>query len=229
MRLLRVAALLLPLCVSTVQLAEAQTWPAAVTVASIEGGRVGSTAYRSSSRLQVSWTAPPAAVHRYILTLADGVTGASVAVETAETRVTVTGLKSGTTHTVTLKVCLDEACATSLDADAPASGQTADEYWQVQGTGNSYGTATKIYADGGVSGDPATVDFEDWEQVAQAREVHVLWPDGSTLNVASESTLDDYMMFMPTGNPSLQIMYSNMSIPGSGLAPFIGMAVLVNP
>ena len=86
-----------------------------------------------------------------------------------------------------------------------------------------------IYADGGVSGDPAAVDFEDREQVAQAREVHFLWPDGSTLNVASESTLDDYMMFMPTGNPSLQIMYSNMSIPGSGLAPFIGMAVLVNP
>ncbi len=47
--------------------------------------------------------------------------------------------------------------------------------------------------------------------------------------MANESALDDYMMFMPTGNPALQIMYSNMSIPGSGLAPFIGMAVLVNP
>lgn len=511
MRLLRVAALLLPLCVASVPLAEAQTWPAAVTVASIEGGRVGSTAYRSSSRLQVSWTAPAEAVHRYILTLTDGVTGAAVSVEATATRVTVTGLKSGTAHTATLRACLDAECAASLDADAPASGQTADEYWQVQGTGNSYGTATKIvsdgntygfalpygswaggalsgkaklyynptgatekgikiaelsggtiesaaslssyrpvsgfgllqicgfragqpfscpgdsvaigvtttqpipldasmgggvrlffeaqgtdqrtrvmyldsrdgytgrdfntgdkticntladysagggcvptvvigvatdaggnpglsnarqfkigyptrtdwrwngapgtfmvitaefegacssdaffntsyavwdgaqwvlqygaagcpkfmtetqapmvvhmggtrykmyfshnairrgglsnpltdlkplkvmYADGGVSGDPSTVDFEDWEQVAQAREVHVLWPDGSTLNVASESTLDDYMMFMPTGNPSLQIMYSNMSIPGSGLAPFIGMAMLVNP
>ena len=47
--------------------------------------------------------------------------------------------------------------------------------------------------------------------------------------MTSESALDDYMIFMPTGNPSLQIMYANMSTPGTGLAPFIGMAVLVNP
>lgn len=510
MRLLRVAALLLPFCVPTVQLAGAQTWPAAVTVASIEGGRVGSTAYRSSSRLQVRWTAPAEAVHRYILTLTDGVTGAAVSVETTETRVTVTGLKSATTHSATVRACLDEACATPLDADGGASGQTADEYWQVRGTGNSYAGATRIvsdgntypyvipygswagtslsgkavlyynpstgnekgikiaelssgtndslaalasyrgvsgfgllracsfqpgvpfscpgnsvagyvtttqavpldasmgggirlffeatgtdqrtrimyldsrdgyvgrdfnggakticdtlaeysagggcvpevvvgvagdpitgntglrdarqfkigyptrtdwrwngapgafmvitadfqppctsgsffnaamatwdgtrwtlqtdaagcpkylaevqapmpvhmggtrykmyfshnpipgtgmanplsdpkplkiiYADGGAAGDPAAVDFEDWEQVAQAREVHLLWPDGTTANLANESQLDDYMMFMPTGNPLVQVMYSNMAVPGQ--PPFIGMAVLVNP
>ncbi len=510
MRLLYVVGLLPLLWLSTVQSAGAETWAAGLAVAPIEGGRAGTTAYRSSSRLQVSWTAPPAAVHRYILTLTDGVTGASVSVETTETRVTVTGLKSGTAHTVTLKACLDEACATILDGDAPASGQTAEEYWQVRGTGNSYTGATRIvpdgntypyvipygswagaslsgkaqlyynpttanekgikvaelssgandsvaalssyrsvsgfgllracdfrpgvpfscpgtsvagyvtttqavpldasmgggirlffeamgsdqrtrimyldsrdgyvgrdfhsgakticntledysaaggcvphvvigvgadalngnpglsnarqfkigyptrndwrwdgapgafmvitaefqppcssssffnaalavwdgtrwvvqtdaaacpkylaevqapmpmhmggtrykmyfshnpiprtgmanplsdlkplkviYADGGVAGDPATVDFEDWEQVAQAREVHLLWPDGSVASVANESQLDDYVMFMPTGNPLVQVMYSNMAVPGQ--MPFIGMAVLVNP
>ena len=489
----------------------AQTWPAGLTVAAVEGGRVGSTAYRSSSRLLVTWTAPPAAVHHYVLTLADGVTGAVVSVEATDTRVTVSGLKSATPHTVSVKACLDEACASALDGDAPASAQTEAEYWQVRGSGGSYTNATRIvsdgntyafalpygpwagglngkvqlyynpfganekgikiaelsaaagnsvsslsaytpvsgfglkqlcatgpdmstpctadtvaasitttqpvaldasmgggvrlffesmgpdrrtrvmyvdskdgyvgrdfnagakticdtaadfsagggcvptvvigvgsdaiagnpglsnarqfkigyptrtdwrwngqpgafmvitaefegrcssesffnaslalwdganwvmqkdaagcprymqgvqapmpvqmggtrykmyfsnntiprggmanpltdikpmklvYADGGVAGDPAVVEFDDWEQIAQAREVHFLWPDGTTLDVASESALDDYIMFMPTGDPALQIMYGNMSIPGSGLAPFIGMASLVNP
>jgi hypothetical protein len=81
--------------------------------------------------------------------------------------------------------------------------------------------------DGGVAGDPAAVDFEDWERVAQAREVYLLWPDGTTADVANESQLDDYVMFMPTGNPLVQVMYSNMAVPGQ--VPFIGMAVLVNP
>ena len=512
MRLPRISGLSVALFLMATQLAAAQPWAAGVAVAAVEGGRAGSTAYRSSSQLAVSWTAPAEAVHHYVLTLTDGVTGTSSALDVTSTRVTVSGLKSATPHTATLKACLDDACGTSLDADAPASGQTEAEYWQVQGTGNAYSTATRIvsdgntyafglpygswagalngkvqlyynplgaaekgikigemssgtlnsaaslssyrpvsgfglvqlcsaggpggatpcvgdtvaagvtttqpialdasmgggvrlffesmgtdrrtrvmyldsrdgyvgrdfnagakticntledysagggcaptvvigvqgdalagnqglsnarqfkigyptrtdwrwngnpgafmvftaefegacsseaffnaghavwdgtrwavqtdaagcpkylaevqapmpvhmggarykmyfshnaigrgamsnplsdvkpvkviYADGGTSGEPAVVDFDDWERIAQAREVHVLWPDGSTLNVASESALDDYMMFMPTGNPSLQIMYANMSIPGSGLAPFIGMAVLINP
>jgi hypothetical protein len=86
-----------------------------------------------------------------------------------------------------------------------------------------------VYADGEVAGDPSVVEFDDWEQIAQPRDVHFLWADGSTLDVANESSLDDYIMFMPTGDPALQIMYGNMSIPGTGLAPFIGMASLVNP
>ena len=512
MRILRCAGLCAVLLLAAAHLASAQTWPAGLTVAQVESGRAGSATYRSSARLQASWTAPAAAVHHYILTLADAVTGTAVIAEVTDTRVTVSGLKSGSPHTASLKACLDAACAASLDADAPASGQTAEEYWQIQGTGNSITTATKIvsdgntyafavpygswaggtlagraqlyynpfgatekgikiaemsggtiesvsslssyrgvsgfgllqicgfragepfscpgdsvavgvtttqpvpldasmgggirlffeaqgtdqrtrvmyldsrdgyvgrdfnagdkticsnladysagggclptvvigvngdtragnaglrdarqfkigyptrtdwrwsgapgtfmvitaefeppcssesffntsyalwdgaqwalqydaagcpkymsglqapmpvhlggtrykmyfshnalrrggmsnpltdvkplkviYADGGVSGDPGVVDFEDWEGVAQAREVNFVWPDGSAVDVGHESALDDYMMFMPNGNPSVQIMYSNMSSPGTGLAPFIGMAVLVNP
>ena len=512
MRLLRVIVLSVAVSLAAAQSVSAQSWAAGLAVASVEGDRVGATVYRSSSQLQVSWTRPTETVHRYILTLRDGVTDGESSVEVTDTRVTLSGLKSGTAHTVTLKACLDEACASSLEADATASGQTEAEYWQVQGTGNAFSTATKIvsdgntyafavrygswagatlngraqlyynptgatekgikvaetssgaadsatslssyrpvsgfglvqacefrpgqsvscsgnsvaamatttqpialdasmgggirlffeamgtdqktrimyldsrdgyvgrdfnagdrtvcstladystgggcvptvvvgvsgdtmagnqglsharqfkvgyptrtdwrwngapgafmvitaefdgacssetffntayaiwdgvrwvvqndaagcpkylaevqapmlvhmggtrykmyfshntirrggmsnpltdvkplkviYADAGVAGDPASVDFEDWEQIAQAREVQFLWPDGSALALAQESALDDYMMFMPTGNPALQIMYSNMSTPGSTLAPFIGMVVLVNP
>ena len=509
---LRLAGVTLALFVTVGSPALAQTWPARLAAATVEGGRVGTTAYPSSSRLSVTWTAPAEPVHHYVLRLTDGVTGAAVALDVTGTRTTVTGLKSATPHTASVKACLDEACATVLDGDAGASAETAPEYWQVQGSGGSYSGATKIisdgntypfalpygpwagalngkvqlyynpfgasekgikiaeltaatgnsvaslssyrpisgfgmkqlcavggpdmstpctadtvaasitttqpvaldasmgggvrlffeamgpdrrtrvmyvdsrdgyvgrdfnagpkticdtaadfaagggcaptvvigvgsdaiagnpglsnarqfkigyptradwrwngqpgafmvitaefegpcssesffnasvaiwdgaswvmqkdaagcprymqgvqapmpvhvggtrykmyfsnntiprmgmanpltdikpmklvYADGGVSGDPGVVEFDDWEQIAQAREVHFLWPNGGLLDVTNESTLDDYIMFMPTGDPSLQIMYGNMSIPGSGLAPFIGMAALVNP
>ena len=488
----------------------AQTWPAALRVAAVDFGRVGTTVYKSSTRLDMSWTPPAEAVHAYILTVRDGVTGTEGSVSLGRSSVVIGGLKSGTPYTASIRACFDAGCERSLEGDASASAQTADEYWQVQGTGNSHSGTTRIvrdgntypfilkygewagaalngkvqlyynpstatekgikvaqmtrgvadsasslssfepvsgfglvsaceirpgappcpgespaagvtttqpipldpslgggirlffeaqgtdgrsrvmyldsrdgyvgrdfnstdrticstladyttggcipnvaigvsrdqrggnpgisharqfkigyptrddwrwsgapgtfmvitadferpcsspsffniayaawdgaqwvvqtdgsgcpkymaqtqapmpvhlggarykmyfsnnaletggradplsdikpikvvYGDGGVSGDALQVDFEDWEAVAQARNVHFLWPDGSTLNVAHESQLDDYVIFMPTGDPGLQIMYSNMATPGTGLVPFIGMAVLVNP
>ena len=138
----------------------AQTWPAALAVSAVEGGRVGSTAYRSSSRLAVTWTAPPAAVHHYVLTLTDGVTGAAVSVQATETRVTVSGLKSATPHTVSVKACLDDPCASNLDGDATARGQTEAEYWQVQGSGSSYSGATRIVSDGNTY--PFALPYGSW-------------------------------------------------------------------
>jgi hypothetical protein len=83
-----------------------------------------------------------------------------------------------------------------------------------------------LYADPEYSGDPAVVDFEDWEPLADAREIHYLWPDGSLLNEDNESKLDDYMIFAPTPDPKQLIMYSNMSTGGQGALPFIGSAAL---
>jgi hypothetical protein len=87
-----------------------------------------------------------------------------------------------------------------------------------------------FYADGSLTGNPALVEFEDWEPTAVAREVHYLWPDGSELDVANESKLDDHVTLMPTGDPNFQVMYTNMSGSQSQPAlPFIGMVVLINP
>ncbi len=506
----RLVPLFLAFSLFIVSPAASQTWPAGLTVVPVDYATVGSTTYRSSTRLTVRWTPPAEAVHAYLLTLREGVTGAEGSASFTGTSVTFGGLKSGTPYTVSIRACFDAGCERSLEGDASASAQTPEEYWQVQGTGNShtgttrivrdgntyafvlkYGewagpalngkvqlyynpsTATEkgikvaqmtrgvadsvsslssfdpvsgfglvsaceirpgsppcpgesqaagitttqpipldpslgggirlffeaqgtdgrsrvmyldsrdgyvgrdfnatdrticstladyttggcipnvaigvsrdtrdanpglsharqfkigyptrtdwrwsgapgtfmvitadfeqpcsspsffniayaawdgarwvvqtdasgcpkymaqtqapmpvhfegarykmyfshnaldrngradplsdvkplkvIYADGAASGDATQVDFEDWEQVAQARNVNFLWPDGSALNVAHESQLDDYVMFMPTGDPRLQIMYSNMATPGTGLVPFIGMAVLINP
>jgi hypothetical protein len=84
-----------------------------------------------------------------------------------------------------------------------------------------------LYADGAATGNPAVVDFEDWESAAVVRDVHYLWPDGSDVALADESKLDDYVVLAPTGDLTLQVMYSNMT-DGTAM-PFIGMAVLVNP
>jgi hypothetical protein len=85
-----------------------------------------------------------------------------------------------------------------------------------------------LYADPERTGDPHVVDFEDWEPIEQARDVHYLWPDGSALSEAEESKLDDYMILAPNPNDQRElILYGNMSV--AGQIPFIGSAVLINP
>lgn len=87
-----------------------------------------------------------------------------------------------------------------------------------------------FYADGRLTGNPAAVDFEDWEPTAAAREVHYLWPDGTLMDVANESRLDDHVTLMPTGDPNFQLMYTNMSDGQNPQAiPFVGLVMLINP
>ncbi len=86
-----------------------------------------------------------------------------------------------------------------------------------------------LYVDPERSGDPAVADFEDWEPLVAAREIHYLWPDGGELSVEEESLLDDFAVFAPTEDPNRLIMYSNMSVRSGQTPPFIGAAVLVNP
>jgi hypothetical protein len=86
-----------------------------------------------------------------------------------------------------------------------------------------------LYADPERTGDAARTDFEDWEPLDAAREVHFLWPDGSKLTEDEESRLDDFVVFAPGGDPARLIMYSDMSFTGLNAVPFIGTAVLVNP
>jgi hypothetical protein len=87
-----------------------------------------------------------------------------------------------------------------------------------------------LYANGAATGDPALVEFEDWETADRVRDIHVLWPSGVELTDIEISLFDDYQVWMPTRDRSLQVMYSNMSCPNGACGPpFIGAAVLVNP
>ena len=88
-----------------------------------------------------------------------------------------------------------------------------------------------LYGDGAVFGSPTVVDYGDWEGLDLARPVHFLWPDGTSLTEDEESGLDDFQVLMPTGDPALQVMYTNMPCEGPSCPSpvFIGMAVLLNP
>jgi hypothetical protein len=87
-----------------------------------------------------------------------------------------------------------------------------------------------LYADGERSGDVGVVEFDDWEPVEAAREIHYVFEDGTLLTDEEESRLDDYVVFAPTPDPMRLIMYSNMSSASANVAPpFIGSAVLINP
>lgn len=130
------------------QAAAAQTWAAGLRLTTVDGATVGTTVYKSSSRLTINWSPPSEPVHQYLLTLRDGVTGREGSVGLGGTSATIGALKSSTPYTVSIKACLDAECERSLEADAAASAQTPAEYWRVQGTGNSYSTATTIVSDG---------------------------------------------------------------------------------
>ena len=83
------------------------------------------------------------------------------------------------------------------------------------------------YADAGATGDPDVVEFEDWEPLALARDIHFVWPSGRSLTDREAGYLDDFVMLTPTGDPGVQVMYTAMT--DGRIAPFATMAVLLNP
>jgi hypothetical protein len=84
-----------------------------------------------------------------------------------------------------------------------------------------------LYASGARTGNPAYVDFEDWESTSVARTLEFRWPDGSVLDARAEGYIDDFSIVAPTGDLSLQVFY--LAITDGVVAPFTGVAVLVNP
>ena len=89
-----------------------------------------------------------------------------------------------------------------------------------------------IYGDGALTG-ASSLEFDDWEVAANAREVHFFWPNGSLVGVSDESGFGDHAIFYPTGDPDVQLMYLNLNGvdgPSGFTGPRgTGIAVLVNP
>ena len=132
------------------QIESSATWNAALSIEPTAPTRVGYNSYFSSTALAVSWSSPAQAVDHFEITTTDEVTTVSV-VETVSaqtTNATLTDLKAGTTYTIDIRACSDASCSQALESSAPATTTTAEEYWQIQGTGNSYETALQIVDDG---------------------------------------------------------------------------------
>ncbi len=104
----------------------------------------GSRTYPSSTAVRVTWTSPDINIHHYELTATEARPSAAnegervaIAAPPNTSDAVLANLKSGTAYEVNLRACTDPDYTTPLDAPT-AQGTTAEEYWVILGTGNSY-------------------------------------------------------------------------------------------
>lgn len=128
-------------------------WTQNLKLEAVAATTVGGTSYASSSKLSVSWSAPTGtSTDYYAVTLTDSVNGDKIEASSTSTSVQVGGAKAGTAYVATVLACTGTApngqCRSSSVSAASVSASTADEVWQLQGTGNGYANATRVVSDG---------------------------------------------------------------------------------
>lgn len=126
-------------------------WNPTLSVANVKPQTVGTSSFSSSGKLRVQWAQPTAfAANSYEITATENLKNTTVTLLAAagKTSDTLKGLKSGTKYTVTIKACVDVGCKTVAYCGTAAVGTTGEEYWQLQGTGSTLATLTKVVADG---------------------------------------------------------------------------------
>lgn len=134
--------------IAEVALTGAVTAPSAVNAAPVAAQTVGGLTIASSSQLKISWTAPAGGgAHHYRISASEAIMNTQVTAETTQTSVTLTDLKAATPYAITVAACAATDCAQPLAATA-VSATTSAEYWQLQGSGNTTASLTKIVADG---------------------------------------------------------------------------------
>jgi uncharacterized protein (TIGR03437 family) len=121
--------------------------PTVLSVGNTGTQTVGGKVISSSGKLSAQWTAPGYTVDHYVVTATEGVQNTQVSVNSSETQVVLTGLKAGTEYQVRVTACGNAACLRSGTTSAVA-GTTGNEYWQLQGTGNSLAGLSRIVSDG---------------------------------------------------------------------------------
>ena len=107
-------------------------------------------------------------------------------------------------------------------------GDPSDATGRLAGSNLPFlGPKKVLYADGASTGNPARVDYEDWEPVARGRPLTFRWPDGTALDAAAAGYIDDFSIVTPTASLDLQVLY--LAITDGTLVPFTAVAVLLNP
>ncbi|MES2176389.1 MAG: fibronectin type III domain-containing protein [Gemmatimonadota bacterium] len=110
---------------------------------------VGGTAYFSSTRLNVSWTAPArGSAVRYAVAWTDQIAKVRAVRTTTTLGFGLSELKAGTPYKIDVTACTTDACADTAVASTTVT--TAGEVWQLQGTGASVVGLLRIVSDGNV-------------------------------------------------------------------------------
>jgi len=111
-------------------------------------------AYRSSSRLEFEFAPAAGAVHHYRVVARErgGRITRAIRVASDKRRAAFDGLPAGTTFAVDITACLDAGCASTLAATSNGlvTAATEEEVWQIQASGDTIESATRIVADGNV-------------------------------------------------------------------------------
>lgn len=120
-----------------------------VTIGKVDAQTVGGYAITASSKLKVNWSAPGYAFDHYQITATELVMNTSVSVTalTSETSTTLAGLKAATNYSITVYTCKDSSCSQAGKFPAVCA-TTTEEYWQLQGSGNTLSGLTKVVSDG---------------------------------------------------------------------------------
>jgi hypothetical protein len=83
-----------------------------------------------------------------------------------------------------------------------------------------------IFGDTRRTGDPAKMEFEDWDAIEQARDLTYLWPDGQVFDATAEGYIDDFVVLTPTFDVEHQVQFVVLT-DGSRI-PFTSVAILRN-
>ncbi|MEI6209607.1 MAG: FG-GAP-like repeat-containing protein [Desulfuromonadales bacterium] len=178
-----------------------------ITVSTVNPQTVGSQNFASSTRLAVSWSAPSSsAVDHFEITAAETIQNTLVSSTSTTTSATLTGLKAATPYAVTVKTCANAACSTSASA-TPVSATTSNEYWQLQGSGNTTSGLSKIVSDGNVRISATRIGSDAGSSTAGRIQLYY-GPSGQTKqslitaltgSTASAGTPSSYLSFTGSG------------------------------
>lgn len=186
------------------------SWDAQLQVEPALSTSINGESIFSSGKLLAEWSAPTGTtVDHYLLSAVDGVAGTVVEAEVEDAEeVLLTGLKSQTEYRFSVRACLDADCESALTADEMAQASTSSEYWQIQGTGNGYDSATKVVEVGTGSTLSYVLPYGDWAPKALQGVVKYLFNAHSneygngmliSQNEAGGAGVDNFSSFDITG------------------------------
>lgn len=121
-----------------------------VTATTVSAATVGGTAYASSTKLNVTWTAPATgpAPTRYDVTVTDQGNSTKKTTSVTTTTASLTDLKSKTSYKIEVAACDATGCASGTPPSTTT--ETPIEVFQLQGSGNTVSGLTKVVSDGQV-------------------------------------------------------------------------------
>jgi hypothetical protein len=133
---------------------ESRTWDARLRAEAPMVAERAGRVYRSSSRVDVAFSRLAGAHHYVVVARERSARTAlpAVSVAASEDHVTLRGLNPGATYAIDITACADAACSSTVTStlNDRVTATTEEETWQIQASGDSIASATRIVADGNV-------------------------------------------------------------------------------